>query len=166
MTGSKLIDLGVTKVWWVTTVVSPTAITVAEITAGKDISTALLPDYSFGADASTTVTERDITALFDADTPTIGKYKGSLHLFRKILNTGLAGTDDLLSTFAGKPRGYLVRRIGLPSTTAIAALQVVDIGEFIADVPQQEAGTGSGFVKLTVPLLPQGYYYPNVSVVA
>jgi hypothetical protein len=164
MTGVKTVDLGITRVWWVTTIAALPAITAAEITAGKDISKSLLPDYSFGADASTTVSERDITALFDSNTPTIGKYKGSLHLFRKLLVTGIAGSDDLLTAFTGLPHGYLVRRVGPPATQALAAADVVDVGEFIADVPQQEAGTGSGFLKLTIPLLSQGYYYPSLAV--
>lgn len=164
MTGVKTVDLGITRVWWVTTIAALPALTAAELTAGKELSKSLLPDYMFGADASTTVSERDITALFDSDTPTIGKYKGSLHLFRKLLTTGLAGTDDLLTTFSGLPHGYLVRRVGPPATQAPASADVVDVGEFVADVPQQEAGTGSGFLKLTVPLLAQGYYYPAITL--
>lgn len=162
MTGSKTIDLGITRVWWVSAIAALPALTSTEVGAGKDLSTSLLPDYTFGADGSTTVSERDITALFDADTPTIGKYKGSLHLFRKMLTTGLAGTDDLLATFTGKPHGYLVRRVGPPAGQVLAVGDVVDVGEFIADVPQVEAGTGSGFLKLMVPLLAQGYYYPSI----
>ena len=162
MTGVKTVDLGITRVWWLTAVAAFPAITVAEIGAGKDISKSLLPDYKFQADASTTVSERDITALFDSNTPTIGKYQGSLHLFRKLLATGIAGTDDYLATFGGLPHGYLVRRVGPPSSQVVATADIVDAGEFIADVPQQEAGTGSGFLKLTVPLLSQGYYYPSI----
>jgi hypothetical protein len=164
MTGTKLVDLGITRVYWVSAIAALPTLTLAEVTAGKDISKSLLPDYTFGADASTTVSERDITALFDAETPTIGKYKGSLHLFRQLLVTGLVGTDDLLSTFSGLPSGFLVRRVGPPATQILAVADKVDVGQFIADVPQIEAGTGSGFLKATVPLLPQGYYYPSISL--
>jgi hypothetical protein len=164
MTGVKTVDLGITRVFWVTTVAAWPALTATEVNAGKDLSKYLLPDYTFGADASTTVSESDITALFDADVPTKGKYKGSLHLFRALLVTGLAGTEDLLSTFTGYPHGYLVRRVGKASTAAVATGDVVDAGEFVADVPQQEAGTGSGYLKLMVPLLSQGYYYPAITL--
>ena len=162
--GKKTVDLGVIRLFWVTTIAAIPAITATEVNAGKEVSKYLLPSYSFGADATTTVSERDVTALFDADTPTIGKYKGSLELFRSLLTTGLAGTDDLLSTFSGYPHGWLVRRIGPPSTQAIATGDVVDVGEFIADVPQQSAGGGNGMVKIMVPLLSQGYYYPQVTL--
>lgn len=164
MTGVKTVDLGITRVWWVTTVAAWPALTATEINAGKELSKYLLPDYSFGADASTTVSESDITALFDADVPTKGKYKGSLHLFRAIITaTGLAGTDDFLTLFSGYPHGYLVRRVGKPATSALITGDVVDAGEFVADTPQQEAGTGSGYLKLMVPLLSQGYYFPAIT---
>lgn len=164
MTGVKTVDLGITRVFWVTTVAAWPLLTATEVNAGKDISKWLLPDYSFGADASTTVSESDITALFDADVPTKGKYKASLHLFRAILTTGLAGTDDFLTLFSGYPHGYLVRRVGKPATSAVIATDVVDAGEFVADTPQQEAGTGSGYLKLMVPLLAQGYYFPAIAL--
>lgn len=164
MTGTNIIDLGITRVWWVSTIAALPLLTVAEVTAGKDLSKSLLPDYKFGAEASTTISERDITALYDSDTPTIGKFAGSLHLFRKLLVTGAAGTDDLVATFTGKPHGYLVRRVGPPSGQVLAVGDIVDVGEFIADVPQIEAGTGSGFLKTTVPLLSQGYYYPLLTL--
>jgi hypothetical protein len=162
MTGVKLPDLGVTRVFWVTTIAAWPAITAAEVNAGVEISKSLLPDYKFGATATNTIKERDITALFDAETPTIKTYGGSLHLFRKLLGTGLAGTDDLLTTFTGLPHGYLVRRTGPLATQAIATGDVVDAGEFIADEPEQESGTGSGFLKIMVPLLAQGYYYNRI----
>lgn len=162
--GKKTVDLGISRWFWVTTIAAIPAITAAEVNAGIDLSKYLLPTSTFQADPTTTVSERDITALFDAQTPTIGKYKSSLTVFRSLLTTGLAGTDDLLSVFTGYPHGWLVRRNGPPATQAIATGDVVDVGEFIADVPQQMAGGGSGFLKLTVPLLEQGYYYPRVTL--
>lgn len=163
MTGSNLVDLGVRRVYWVTTVANPAAITLAEISAGKELSKSLL-EYTFGPTASKTVDEKDITALFDASTPTIGTYEGSLHLFRKMLNTGLAGTDDLKATFTGRPRGYLVERVGPPATQVLAVADKVNVGEFIADNPQPDPLSDSSYLKLTVPLLPQGYYFPDVTV--
>ena len=164
MVAAKLVDLGITRVWWVTTVSDPIHITAAEITGGKDLSSSLLPDYQFSADSSTTISERDITAVVDAETPTIGKIKGSLHLFRIFTTGGVPDTTDLESTFVGLPSGWLVRRTGPPASTTIAAAQKVEIANFVADVPQKEGGAGTGFLKLTVPLLPQGLYYPSVTV--
>ena len=166
MVATKLVDLGITRVWWVTTIAAPPAITAAEITAGKDLSTFLLPDYEFSADASTTISERDITATTESDTPTIGQIKASLHLFRSY--TVGAGTvdpvGDLEQFFIGLPSGWLVRRTGPAQATAIAATQKVEMANFIADVPQKTGGQGVGFLKLVVPLLPQGLYYASQAV--
>lgn len=163
MTGNKLVDLGVRRVYWIVTVANPAAITLAEIAAGVELSKSLL-DYKFGPTASKTVDEKDITALFDSQTPTIGTYEGSLRIFRKLLNTGLAGTDDLKATFTGRPHGYLVERVGPPATQALATNDKVNVGEFIADNPQPDPISDSGYLKMTVPLLSQGYYYPDVTV--
>lgn len=164
MTGTKTVDLGIRRVWWLTAVVNPASVTLAEITAGKEVSKWLLPDYKFGPAASKTVSEKDVTALYDAETPTIGTYEGSLHLFRALLGTGLAGTDDLMATFTGRPHGYLVERIGPPATQAAAAGDKVNVGEFIADNPQKDPASDAAYLKIMVPLLPQGYYYPDVTV--
>ena len=167
MAASKLVDLGITRVWWVTDAAfNPAAPTAALINAGKDLSTYLLPDYVFAADASTTISERDITAVVDSDTPTIGKVKGSLHLFRAFNQaTGAPDTTDLESTFVGNPTGWLVRRTGFATATALVATHLVELANFVADVPQKEGGTGTGFLKLTVPLLPQGTYTASIAVV-
>ena len=164
MTAAKLVDLGITRVWWVTAMVSPGHPTVAEIGTGKELSSSLLPDYQFSADSSTTISERDITAVVDAETPTIGKIKGSLHLFRIFTTGGVPDTTDLEQTFVGLPYGWLVRRTGPPVATAVATGQAVELANFVADVPQKEGGAGTGFLKLTVPLLPQGLYYPSYSL--
>ena len=76
----------------------------------------------------------------------------------------VAGTDDLKSTFTGRPAGYLVERVGPPATQDLAAGDKVNVGQFVADNPQPDPLSDSSYLKLTVPLLPQGYYYPDVTV--
>lgn len=167
MAVARLVDLGITKVWWVTTMAIAGQPTSTEITGGKDLSDFLLPDYTFAADASTTINERSITSTVDAETPTIGKLKGSLDLFRIFdSTTKLPDTTDLEAAFIGNPYGWLVRRTGPPATTAIASTQKVELANFIADVPQKQGGTGTGFLKLMVPLLPQGLYNPSFTLIA
>jgi len=167
MAVGRLVDLGITRVWWVTTMSIKGQPTSTEITNGKDLSNFLLPDYAFAADASTTINERPITATVDAETPTIGKLKASLTLFRYFDTTSkLPDTTDLEQAFIGHPAGWLVRRTGPPATTAIASGQFVELANFIADVPQKEGGTGTGFLKLTVPLLPQGLYNPSFALIS
>jgi len=167
MAVARLVDLGVTKLWWVTTMSTAGQPTSAEITGGKDLSAALLPDYEFTADSSTTISERSVTAVVDSSTPTIGKVKATLILFRVFDSiTKLPDTTDLEQTFIGNPAGWLVRRIGLPNTTAAASGQKVELGNFVADVPQKQGGQGTGFLKLTVPLLSQGLYFPTFTLVS
>ena len=165
MAVARLVDLGVTKLWWVTSMTIAGQPTSGEITGGKDLSTLLLPDYEFTADASTTIKERSVTAVVDSETPTIGKVKATLILFRVFdVSTKLPDTTDFEQSFIGNPAGWLVRRIGLPSTTAAAAGQKVELANFVADVPQKMGGQGTGFLKLTVPLLSQGLYFPTFTL--
>jgi hypothetical protein len=51
-----------------------------------------------------------------------------------------------------------VRRNGPEYDVALADGQVVETYKFSADEPQTNAGTGSGFMKAMVPLLPQGVF--------
>lgn len=133
------------------------AITVAELTAGKDITPFLLTDYKVGYEGSNTVTETSVLDTAEINVPTMKKYSGSLHVFRSYLTTGKTGDDDLLLTFAGaNETGYFVRRTGPLATQAPAIGDVVEAYKFIADVPQIESGTGSGFLKATIPLLSIG----------
>ena len=167
MAVARLVDLGVTKLWWVTAMTIAGQPTSTEISAGKDLSTLLLPDYEFTADSSTTISERSVTAVVDSSTPTIGKVKASLDLFRLFDSvTKLPDTTDFEQAFIGNPAGWLVRRIGLPNTTAVASGQKVELANFIADVPQKMGGQGTGFLKLTVPLLSQGLYFPTFTLIA
>jgi hypothetical protein len=167
MAVARLVDLGVTKVWWVTSMGIAGQPTSAEITGGKDLTSFLLPDFTFTADSSTTINERAINAVVDSETPTIGKVKGSLDLFRFFdSTTKLPDATDLEATFVNLPYGWLVRRIGLPSTTAAASGQKVDLANFIADVPQKAGGQGTGFLKLTVPLLSQGQYFSTFTLIS
>ena len=167
MAVARLVDLGVTKLWWVTAMTIAGQPTSTEISAGKDLSTLLLPDYEFTADSSTTISERSVTAVVDSSTPTIGKVKATLVLFRVFDSvTKLPDTTDFEAAFIGNPAGWLVRRIGLPNTTAAASGQKVELANFVADVPQKMGGQGTGFLKLTVPLLSQGLYFPSFTLVA
>src|SRR5664279_1725075 len=107
---------------------------------------------------SDTVSEKSITETAQIDVPTIQKYSGSLELFRDY-TTGVPSASDFTSYFAGaNEAGYIVRRVGLPSTTAYASGQKLEVYKFVADPPHLTGGTGSGYVKGTVKLLPQGVF--------
>jgi hypothetical protein len=162
--GVRVVDLGISRSWWVTTVAAFPAITATEVTAGVELTPYLLTDYKVGMGGSKSVNEMGVGDLADINVPTIKTYAGSLHLFRSIIvSTGLAGTDDLLATFpAGGATGYFVRRTGPLATVAATTGQVVEAYKFISDAPDIESGTGSGFLKMTVPLFSIGVF--NLSI--
>lgn len=163
---ARSIDLLVTRYDWVTTIADPLAPTVAELTAGAALSIYLTASTKFGAADSDTVSEKGITDNTEIVVPTIQKAEAMLEWFRD-LTSGAASANDLSTKFAAaNETGYLVRRIGLPYTTAYIAAQKIEIGKFIADQPVYSAGSGSGYLKATTKLLPAGFYKANITVIA
>jgi hypothetical protein len=161
---ARLIDLAVTKVSWVTTIASPSAPTASELNAGKDLGPYLTTNYKVGMEDSDTVSEKSITETAEIVVPTIQKYSGSLELFRDF-TTGAPSANDFTTYFAGANEvGFIVRRTGTPSSTAFASAQTIEVYKFIADAPVFAPGSGSGYVKGTVKLLPQGVFYLNTTV--
>lgn len=155
---ARLIDLGVVKVSWVTTLSSTTSPTATQLNAGTDLGIYLTTNYKVGMEDSDTVSERSVTETAEIQVPTIQKYSGMLELFRDFTAGVPAGTD-FTAMFAGASElGYLVRRVGKASAVAFTAADVVEVYKFIADPPHLTGGTGSGYVKGTVKLLPQGVF--------
>jgi hypothetical protein len=155
----RMVDLGVTKYSWVTTIASIAAPTVTELTAGKDISQYVVTTTAVGPTASDTVNERAVTDTSNAVVPTIGNYEGNLVLFRDYTaGVPTAGTDVLETFNAAGILGYLVKRVGKPAATAFAATDKVQVYKFLTDTPQPSGGQGDGYLKLVVPLLQQGSF--------
>lgn len=164
----RLVDLGVVRYSWVTTVANPLAPTVAELEGGVDITCDLTTATEMRADGSNTVSELGVCDRSESNTPTSGKHMGNLVIFRNFADDGAVDPTDLpTAVFKGKyERGFLYRRIGPDFEKAWAVDDVVDVGEFVADKPQLQGGTGAGFVKGTIPLLAQKLYEMNVEVKA
>jgi hypothetical protein len=166
---ARLIDLAVTKVSWVATIAdvdNPDASAELNAAGTKDLGPYLTTNYKVGMEDSDTVSEKSITETAQIDVPTIQKYSGMLELFRDFTSGAPTAVVDFTSYFAGaNETGYIVRRTGLPSSTAYATGHVVEIYKFVADPPKLTAGTGSGYVKGTVKLLPQGVFRLKAVVV-
>lgn len=158
---ARLIDLAVTKVAWVATIANVAApATATELNAGgtKDLGPYLTTGYKVGMEDSDTVSEKSITETAEIQVPTIQKYSGMLELFRDF-TTGVPSASDFTAYFAGaNETGYIVRRTGKPSSTAFAVGDELEVYKFVADPPHLTGGTGSGYVKGTVKLLPQGVF--------
>ncbi|WP_029135324.1 phage tail tube protein [Nakamurella lactea] len=160
---ARLVDSEVTKLVWLagdaTVIADIKAPTVTELTAAVDITCYVLKNYEVRADASDTTDESAVCDSAAGAVPTRKKYTGNLPLFRDFASTGLPDTTDLLAVFhEDYPQGYFIRRVGKPQETAFAATDVLDIYHFSGDVPQIQGGTGEGFLKMTVPLLPTGKF--------
>lgn len=163
--GARTVDLGITRVFWVSTVAAFPVIAAAEVNAGVELTSYLLTDYKIGMGASKSVNEMGVGDLADINVPTIKTYAGSLHLFRSMLSTGLPGTDDPMATFQGNNEtGYIVRRVGPLKTQAVATGDKVEAYRFVADAPEIEGGVGNGFLKVTIPLFAIGAFALNVSL--
>lgn len=165
----RIVDLGVTQYLWVPAsgIADITAPTVTELTAAgvKNISQYVVTTTQIGPVASDTVTEKAVTDTSNAVVPTIGNYEGNLVLFRDF-TAGVPTSDtDLAGTFsAAGIVGFVVRRLGKPASTAIAAADIVDVFKFMTDNPQASGGQGDGYLKLTVPLLQQGSFKLGATV--
>lgn len=148
-----------TTIWWVPSSVAwdvntPSA---ALLTTARNISCAIVSGYTLNATDSDTDDSTSICDGSNVQAPTYYNYEGSITFFRDSDVT--ATTSDYAKAFAffknGRPSGWLVRRIGYPSTTAAAVGQKVSSYKFIADNPQ-DVVEDSGPIEFTVPFLQQG----------
>lgn len=160
MANDRLIDLAVTKVIAVTTVVSPFAPTVAELTAGLDITGALTSGTEIDCADSEVISEMSFADGQKVEAPAMGNYTVQLNMFR-LFTAGAVGTLDPSTVFTTTyPTLYIYKRTGLPSSTAVAASQPGwDVFKITADKPKKPAGVG-GFLKMMVKGLPQGLSGP------
>lgn len=165
----RMVDLNVTTYWWIPSTTGTLAdVTVTKLTPAANISKYVVSTTTLGPTASDTVSERSITDTSNAVVPTIGNYEGTLVLFRDYESTGVLATTDPLTTIAKKSgvTGWVVRRIGKPSTAAAAAADVVEAYLFMTDNPQTPGGAGDGYLKATVPLLQQGVFKTDLALTA
>jgi|ADGO01.1.fsa_nt_gi hypothetical protein len=166
----RLVDQGVTRLTWLPgedAIADVSAPKVSELTAPSavDLTCMMVTTYEVRPDASETTNERAVCEVANVDTPTVQNYIGRLELFRQWdAQASEWGETDPLTVFAYGSVGWLVRRLGLPKDTPYADGQVVEIYKFMADTPQPQGGTGSGYLKVTVPLLQQGHFGVNVVV--
>lgn len=166
-------DLGLTKWLWVPGVAGiadPNAPLLSELQANgvKDLSPYVLTTSDVQVQASDTINnERAVTDVANVVVPTVGNYGGNLITFRD-LTAGVATANDPLTVIGDHVGvvGWLVKRVGLPSATAIAAAQKVSSYLVMIDNPQLSGGQGDGYLKATFPLLQQGRFAIEKAVVA
>ena len=168
---ARIVDLNVTRYDFVpgaTGLTTPAGPKVTELNGGttKALSPYVVTTTNINPTSSDTVNEKGITDTTNAVVPTINNFEGNLVLFRDF-TTGAPSANDPMAIFTGSGVvGWLVRRLGLPATTAWATGQKVDVFLVMSDAPQQSGGQTDGYLKLTVPLLQQGTMYLGVTTVA
>jgi len=157
-----------TTIWWVPLagISNYLAPTVAQITAGVNISAAIVTGFTLAATDSDTDDSKTIVDEGNVATPTFGNYEANLSFFRD-------GTGDTATVFTtatalfmgGRVEGWLVSRHGYKSTTAIAAGHIVSVYRVMSDYYHDVEGDGGAPIQVEVPFRPQGQMALNVAVV-
>lgn len=138
---------GNTSFWWLTAVDDVEAITVDEIEAGVDISSAIPKDGFKPGTSNTRVKNDDITTAFDAELPGTWSAPVELTIIRD------DETDDAYDELKIRgTEGFLVVRDAVAYSTAIAAAQVVDVYPATTMTPRRMDTAGNERVKVVIDL--------------
>ena len=175
--GTKSQSNGKIKVYWVAAdditdeeefISNPAA---DDITGGIDLTSAIAWDsYELGSTDSNKIDDRGIIDTGAVQERGFAQFSGSLMFFRGLTDETTGAYYEAYEAFKAatdgtRPQGYLVTRIGVPNTTAVAAAQKVNVFKFIADAFMDNT-EGEDSVKFMVNFAPQGKLGVNVTVAA
>ena len=138
---------------------------------GIDLTAAIAWDsYELGATDSNKIDDRGIVDTGAVQERGFAQFSGSLMFFRGITSETTGAYYNAFQTFKAatdgtRPVGFLVTRVGVPQTTALAAGDVVSAYKFIADAFADNT-EGEDSVKFMVNFAPQGKLAVNVETVA
>ncbi len=176
--GTKSTANGKIKVYWVPlSEVTGTedefvaAPSVADIENGVDLTSAIAWDsYELGSTDSNKIDDRGIVDTGAVQERGFAQFSGSLMFFRGITSETSGAYYDAFEAFkaatdGSRPVGFLVTRINVPNTTALADGQVVSAYKFIADAFMDNT-EGEDSVKFMVNFAPQGKLGVNVEAAA
>lgn len=156
---SAYVHEGMTKVSWVPTITNVAAPTVAQLTAGTDITELLTKD---GLNISLTQNTVDNTSLAETfDSQLVGSWGGSITLTAKRDNDG---TDAAWNLFTHGETGYLVVRRGAAYDGAFAADDDVEVypAQSGEPVPNATAANAQATFSVTLAITAQ----PDLHAVA
>jgi hypothetical protein len=143
--GTKSQSNGKIKVYWVAAdditdeeefLTSPMDV---DITGGIDLTSAIAWDsYELGSTDSNKIDDRGIIDTGAVQERGFAQFSASLMFFRGVTDETTGAYYEAYEAFKAatdgtRPQGYLVTRIGVPTTTAVAAGQKVNVFKFIAD---------------------------------
>ena len=146
-----IISDGQTKVLWVTTIATPSAPTSAELTAGVALELLITPDGFNITPTQDMVDTSSLASTQDSEVP--GRYKETGDLTFKQQGYTAAPWMTFDDTTPGvRPSGFLVTRIGKPSTTAIAAADKVTVRAVKVGRRNELPATKNEVVKFSMPV--------------
>jgi hypothetical protein len=153
-------------VWLVPTIANTAAPTVAEITAGVDISCYLTPDGYAPTAEQATITDDRLCSTETFGQP--GRKTRGLALtgIDNTNSTNEALFNDLVDTLVEGTVMYVVRRRGLPYETAIAAAQQVSVLPIKPGMKQDVPGEQNSVIRSTWPCFVVGTGRDDVAVAA
>lgn len=140
-----------------------------EIEAGVELTNAIAWDsYELGATDSNKIDDRGIVDTGAVQERGFAQFSASLMFFRGVTSETEGAYYDAYETFKAasdgtRPVGFLVTRIGVPSTTDFASGQKINVFKFIADAFMDNT-EGEDSVKFMVNFAPQGKLSVNVPV--
>jgi hypothetical protein len=176
--GTKSTSNGKIKVYWVPAdAVTGTeddfvaAPSVADIEDGVDLTAAIAWDsYELGSTDSNKIDDRGIIDEGAVQERGFAQFAGSLMFFRGITSETTGAYYNAYQAFkaatdGSRPVGFLVTRVGVPQSDALAAGDVVSAYKFIADAFMDNT-EGEDSVKFMVNFAPQGKLGVNVEAAA
>ena len=178
--GTKSTANGKIKVYWVPAsnvtgteddFVEGPSVADIEASGSVDLTAAIAWDsYELGSTDSNKIDDRGIVDTGAVQERGFAQFAGSLMFFRGITSETSGAYYDAFEAFkaatdGSRPVGFLVTRVGLPTTTALAAAQTVSAYKFIADAFMDNT-EGEDSVKFMVNFAPQGKLGVNVTTVS
>jgi len=145
---SDLINDGMTRVVWVSTIANIAAPTTTELNAGSDFTTRVTPD---GLKIDPSTADVDTSSLASTfDTKTVGRVGFDVELTFK---RGTSGGEDLpYTTLKYGVSGYLAVRRGVAYATAWAASQKCEVYPVTCGEPQNVSPAANEVMKFVSPM--------------
>ena len=178
--GTKTTANGKIKVYWVPVAnitgtedawVAAPDISDMAASGSVDLTSAIAWDsYELGSTDSNKIDDRGIVDEGAVQERGFAQFAASLMFFRGITSETTGAYYTAFEAFkaatdGSRPVGFLVTRVGVPNTTALAAGQTVSAYKFIADAFMDNT-EGEDSVKFMVNFAPQGKLGVNVTTVS
>lgn len=136
-----------------------------------DLTEAIAFDgYDLGSTDSNRIEDRGIVDTTSVESRGFAQFSGNLTFFRGVTSETSGAYYDAYEAFkastdGSRPTGFLVTRINVDHTTALAVGQTVSVYKFIADAFMDDT-EGEDSVKFMVNFMPQGKVSVNATTVA